>query len=219
MNLRSLSLAACVAMVAASASPERAPAQETGSISGMVHVEASPPRRQAPRYGTRIRDVQTIPVVVYLRGQIPGPTPRDFVARPAIVQQDTAFAPSAVVVMTGGTVSFPNRDPFFHNVFSMSGTRRFDLGRYPEGESKDVEFDRPGTVEVFCEVHDFMRGAVVVTENPYHALVDDDGGFTITGIPAGTHTLVAWHPDHGTGEVQVTVTGGGTTRIEIALQR
>lgn len=212
-------LAVVVGLVAAASSAPNAEAQETGSISGVVRVDASPRRRQAPRYGNRIQAVQTIPVVVYLKGRIPGPTPGDFVARPRMVQQDTAFAPAAVVVMTGGTVSFPNQDPFFHNVFSMSGTRRFDLGRYPEGESKDVEFDRPGTVEVFCEVHDFMRGAIVVTESPYHALVAEDGAFTITGVPAGTHTLVAWHPDHGTGEHEVTVTGGGSVRIEVELNR
>lgn len=193
-------------------------AQQAGTISGTVVMEAGPARRQAVRYRNRAQTVQTPAAVVFLKGRIEGPAPPGFDAHPEMVQRDTAFAPATVVVMTGGTVSFPNQDPFFHNVFSMSGTRRFDLGRYPEGESKDVAFDKAGTVEVFCEVHDFMRGAIVVTENPYHTTVEDDGTFTMVGVPAGTHTVVAWHPDHGSVEQQVTVTSGGVVRIEVELR-
>jgi len=71
--------------------------------------------------------------------------------------------PAAMVVPVGTTVRFPNQDTFFHNVFSYSGPARFDLGRYPRGESKDVRFDEAGIVKVYCEVHEFMRAVVVVT--------------------------------------------------------
>jgi len=136
-----------------------------------------------------------------------------------MMQSDTAFVPAAVVVTVGNTVSFPNGDPFFHNVFSYSRARRFDLGRYPAGESKDVVFDEPGIIQVFCEVHDFMRGTIVVTENPYYAIVEDDGTFSIVGVPPGDYTLVAWQADHDEVERSVTVTEGGNAHLEVELHR
>src|SRR5690606_21893875 len=117
-------------------------------------------------------------------GPVPGAPPAGS-ARVEMTQRDTAFTPPLVVVRAGGTVSFPNGDPFFHNVFSYSSAMRFDLGRYPQGETKTVTFPEPGIVEVFCEVHEFMRGAVVVTENPYNAVVGEDGHFRIAGVPEG----------------------------------
>jgi hypothetical protein len=136
-----------------------------------------------------------------------------------MTQRDTTFVPSVVAVRVGGTVTFPNGDPFFHNVFSYSSAQRFDLGRYAQGESKSVTFPETGIVEVFCEVHDFMRGAVVVTENPFHAVVGEDGSFRITGIPAGEHTIAFWHADHETLERRVVVTAGATALVEVELRR
>jgi len=209
-----------VALCSVSGSGTVASAQATGTISGQVTV-VTPRRRTANRYpggSQAAHETQTPAAVVYLKGRIDGPTPAGSVRNPDMLQRDTAFVPSTVAVTVGGTVSFPNGDPFFHNVFSFSATKRFDLGRYPEGETKEVVFDKPGTVEVFCEVHDFMRGTIVVTENPYHAVVAADGSFSIQGIPAGTHTLVAWHPDRDAVEREVTVTAGGDVRIEVELR-
>ena len=86
----------------------------------------------------------------------------------------------------GATVSFPNGDPLFHNVFSYSRAKRFDLGRYPKGESKTVVFDKPGYVKVLCEVHKWMRAGILVVENPYHAVVQESGRFQFDEVPAGT---------------------------------
>lgn len=192
-----------------------------GAISGTVRLEPPPPPRRTPDrgYSSGTGVVQQLPPVVYLKGQIAGAAPSGYVANPEMTQRDTAFAPSVVALRVGGTVSFPNGDPFFHNVFSYSSAKSFDLGRYPEGESKQVTFDQPGPVEVLCEVHDFMRGAIVVTENPYHAVVADDGTFTIEGVPPGEYTLVAWHPDHREQERTVTVAEGGNARVEVELRR
>lgn len=194
---------------------------QTGTIEGLVTLEpAPPPRRTADRYlgGTApAHQIQTLPAVVYLVGPVGGG--RSAPGTLSMVQRDTAFVPGAVVTQVGGVVEFPNQDPFFHNVFSYSSAQRFDLGRYPQGESKSVTFDQPGIVSVFCEVHDFMRGAVVVTENPYHAVLGDDGTFRLRGVPAGEHTLAIWHPDHRPLERTVTVPAGGTYRIEVELRR
>ena len=137
---------------------------------------------------------------------------------PTMTQSDTAFVPSLLVVAVGSEVSFPNADPFFHNVFSYSSTERFDLGRYTKGESKGVVFEEPGIVEVFCEVHEFMRSAVVVVESPHHAVVGDDGRFSIGDVPPGEYTLVIWHADLGTVEQPITVTSGGTVRVSVELE-
>lgn len=196
----------------------------TGSITGTVRLESPPqPRRSANRGYSgappAARVEQEVPAVVYIKGIVPGAPPAGYVADPQMLQQDTTFVPAGVALQVGGTVSFPNGDPFFHNVFSFSGPKSFDLGRYPQGDSKQVVFDRPGIVEVACEVHTFMRGLIVVTENPYHAVVAEDGSFTIAGVPAGQYTLVAVHPAHDTIEQTVTVTDGGSVRVEVELQR
>ncbi|MBI4520487.1 MAG: DUF2012 domain-containing protein, partial [Gemmatimonadetes bacterium] len=114
-------------------------------------------------------------------------------------------------------VEFPNQDPFLHNVFSYSSPRRFDLGRYPQGESKSVRFDLPGIVKVYCEVHRWMRAAIIVVENPYHAVVAEDGTFAIADVPAGRYELVIWHMDLGEKTVEVVVPAQGTVRIDTTL--
>jgi len=192
-----------------------------GTIEGRVVLEPPPPpRRSANRYpggAAEAHEVQQLPAFVYLVGKVAGAGSGD--GNPTMTQRDTTFIPSVVAVGVGGVVSFPNGDPFFHNVFSYSSAQRFDLGRYPQGESKSVTFPEAGIVEVFCEVHEFMRGVIVVTENPFHSVVGTDGSFRITGVPAGDYTLAVWHPDHQPLERPVRVTAGGATRVEVELRR
>lgn len=135
-----------------------------------------------------------------------------------ILQQDTAFVPGVVAVAPGTTVEFTNEDPFFHNVFSYSQAMRFDLGRYPAGQSKSVTFEGSGIVKVYCEVHDFMRAVVLVLDTPYHSSVSEDGSFTIRGVPPGTYDLVAWHTDFDEQVTPITVTGGATVAVEVTLR-
>lgn len=196
--------------------------QAAGAIEGLVTFQdPPPPRKTAQRYPgghAETHEVQTLPAIAYLVGTIPG-APADEGTSPTMMQRDTTFVPSVVAVRVGGTVAFPNGDPFFHNVFSYSSAKRFDLGRYPQGESKSVTFPEAGIVEVFCEVHEFMRGAILVAENPYYAVVGADGSFRIPGVPPGRYTIAFWHPDHRPLEQEVEVAEGSSTWVSVELQR
>ena len=210
-------LALLISWVAAP-DPPRSVEPAAGRIEGQITVRARPARRIPNRYaggGGSARPVQEVPVVVYLEGRLPGPENSGSVT---MAQKDSTFVPSAVVVQLGGDVVFPNNDPIFHNVFSYSAAKRFDLGRYPRGESKTVNFDRAGVVKIYCEVHESMRGAVIVTENPYHAIIAPDGTFAVEGVPEGVHTLVVWHVDLDETRTQVRVSDGGTARVELTLE-
>jgi plastocyanin len=191
--------------------------RRAGSIEGVVTRQQRPQRRVASRYPAGApapQPLQEVPTVAYLDGDVAGEAaPRTL----QIAQQDSTFVPAAVAVPVGSTVAFPNRDPIFHNVFSSSSPKRFNLGRYPQGESKSVVFDQPGVVKVYCEVHDHMRSAVVVVENPYYAVVGADGRFRIENVPAGRHTLVIWHMDSDPQEVEVTVPENGVARVQVTL--
>ncbi len=222
-KLSTLALVALVTSVAGGPAAGTAAAQSgVGVIEGQVTLEPPPPpRRSANRYPggpAEAHQIQQLPAFAYLVGRIPGAAGGSD-AGPTMTQRDTTFVPSVVAVRTGGTVAFPNGDPFFHNVFSYSSAQRFDLGRYPQGESKSVTFPDPGIVEVFCEVHEFMRGAIVVTENPFHAVVGADGSFRITGVPEGTYTVAFWHAEHRPMEQRVTVASDEPTRVEVELKR
>jgi plastocyanin len=206
-----------LAWPAADAAPG-APAR-TGTIEGRLDLPAAAPRRAAERYvgaaAEAPRTVQPLPAIVYLQGA--GGSGAAATAT-RMVQRDTVFQPGVIVVPVGATVAFPNDDPFFHNVFSYSPARRFDLGRYPKGESKSVRFDRPGVVRIYCEVHRTMRAAVVVVENPHFAIVEEDGAFTLRDVPPGRHELAVWHPDRSGRTVTVSVEAGRVARVAIALR-
>ena len=93
----------------------------------------------------------------------------------------------------GRRSTFPNNDRTYHNVFSLSKTRSFDLGRYAAGHSKSVRFDRPGIVRVFCDIHSHMSAFILVFAHRYFAVTDDDGAYHIDNVPPGTYTVVAWN--------------------------
>jgi len=194
---------------------------QTGSIAGTVDLGARQPRRSANRYAGASAAPgldQPVPALVYVVGSVPGSGPPSRGGE--MIQKDTVFTPAAVIVGVGASVDFPNEDPFFHNVFAYSPARRFDLGRYPQGESKTVDFPEAGVVGVFCEVHETMRGVILVVENPHYALVGVDGSFRIDGVPPGTYQVAFWSADHDEPtEETVTVVAGETTRVEVELHR
>ncbi len=113
--------------------------------------------------------------------------------RAEINTADKEFSPHVLVLPVGSTVTFPNHDPFNHNVFSLSEENPFDLGLYGRGETKAVKFSRAGIVRIFCNVHPQMSALVVVRDNPYYSQPSSDGSFTIEAVPAGRYMLHAWH--------------------------
>ncbi len=113
-------------------------------------------------------------------------------AHPILDQKDLAFHPQVLPILAGTTVDFPNRDNLFHNVFSYSQPKEFDLGRYPTGTQKSVRFDMPGVVRVYCDIHSHMNATILVLENPYFVVPDDQGAFSIKNVPRGTYTVRFW---------------------------
>lgn len=124
-------------------------------------------------------------------------------ARPKLAQKDQSFVPRVVVVAAGGSVDFPNMDPIYHNVFSVSPPRRFDLGKYPRGESRTVRFTKPGLVNVFCDIHSNMAAFILVVPNRAFAQPRTDGSFRLPALPPGRYALAWWHPDFRGGRREI----------------
>ena len=137
--------------------------------------------------------------------------------RAVMDQRNETFLPRLLAIQTGTTVDFPNSDFTFHNVFSLSRARRFDLGRYAAGKSKSVRFDRPGVVRVFCDIHSHMSAFVVVFNHPYFRVTDADGRFRIDQVPPGTYTVIGWYEGEARAQRSVTVTAGAVTDLELVV--
>lgn len=133
--------------------------------------------------------------VVYLVPQPPKPDGKfdPPAGHPKVVQINRRFVPEVLPIVAGTTVDFPNFDPFFHNAFSYSKTKKFDLGRYPTGKSRSVTFDKPGGVRVFCEIHSDMNCVILVLGNPYFAYPNGEGHFKIDNVPDGEYLVKVWH--------------------------
>jgi plastocyanin len=202
----------------------RAAAAAPGTVTGRVTVAAR--MRGVPiatnAYSPRAVTQQATPttpelrnVVVYLKdAAFAGPLP---VTRTQIRQERESFSPRVVAITRGSTVEFPNFDPYFHNVFSLSGTATFDLGRYPDGQSRERQFTKAGVVKVYCHIHSQMSATVLVLDHPYFTSPDADGQFSVGGVPPGDYTLVGWHERVGEYTTRITVTSGHTTSAEISL--
>jgi len=112
---------------------------------------------------------------------------------PKLVQKNKNFSPHLLVVPVGSVVEFPNRDPFFHNVFSLFEGKRFDLGLYEAGSSRNVRFDKPGISYIFCNIHAEMSAVVIALATPYYGISSNRGEIVIPGVPAGRYMLRVWY--------------------------
>lgn len=182
-------------VTAPTSSYQRGPAVELGADSG------------DPLVWERLR------VVVYLDGTSPGSKP----ITATMEQKNRRFSPETLVVPVGSTVSFPNLDPIFHNVFSLSKLKNFDLGNYPRNQTRTVTFTKPGIVFVHCHLHPNMAASIVVSPNAWSTQPDESGAFHLSAVPPGRHKLIAWHKAAGFYEKTIDVPATGNVAVEFMI--
>ena len=138
-------------------------------------------------------------------------------AHASMSQDDERFAPHVLPVMRGATVDFPNADDVFHNVFSLSSARTFDLGRYQKGSAKSVTFDDAGVVQVFCHIHSDMSAVILVLENRFFTMPASSGHYSIEDLPPGEYSVVGWHERIKPITRTVRVAAGETVRLDFNI--
>ncbi len=138
--------------------------------------------------------------------------------RPVVMEQkELRFVPHVLVILVGTTVEFPNKDPLSHNIFSISNSKRFNFGLYSQGAIRRLKFEKPGVVELLCNVHLEMSGFIVVTKNPYFARSETDGSYRIVGVPPGRHRLRCWHERLAAQERMVQVPETGSVTVDFSV--
>ena len=155
-------------------------------------------------------------VVAWIEGLEPGEPVEE---RAEISQSGLQFHPRVLTVTVGQTVDFPNADDVAHNVFSMSKAKRFKLGIYPKGESREVTFEKPGVIDLFCSIHRHMHAVIVVTPSEHRTISRLGETWEITNVPPGSHTLKVWNPAHRLIERAVTLVEGKASEVTLAMER
>lgn len=200
--------------------------QANGAIAGRVEIrQEAPPAARRPN----VSDLGMPPhrdmvdrrrSVVYLETAPRGAFEGREGGRTRMDQRNETFVPHVLAITVGTTVDFPNNDQTYHNVFSLSKTRPFDLGRYASGHSKSVRFDRPGIVRVFCDIHSHMSAFILVFGHRYYSVTDEDGRYRIDDVPPGTYTVVVWNELVPQVSKPVTVPAdGGAVELDFTLGR
>ena len=225
-----LTAAAHVVPVAPTSAPDSAtvgtpaaPVQSLGTIRGRLDIrrvahpverrpEVSEPGSGGPRDLPDLRRG-----VVYLDAAPRGAFEEREPGRAIMDQRNETFVPHVLAITAGTVVDFPNSDKTFHNVFSLSKVRRFDLGRYAAGRSKSVRFDRPGVVRVFCDIHSHMNAFILVLTHSFFDVTEPDGRFRIDNVPPGTYTVVGWYEGEQRTSGHVTVPAGGVVDLELTV--
>jgi plastocyanin len=147
-----------------------------------------------PKARTQGKGADAGGVVLWLTATGSAPKPENsHLPKRRLEQRDKRFVPHIMAIQTGTEVDFPNRDPFFHNVFSVYEGKIFDLGLYATGESRPVLFSRPGVSYIFCNIHPQMSAVIVTVNTPYFAVSSTDGTFAIKNVPEGTYEFKLWH--------------------------
>jgi plastocyanin len=216
-------LRATIAVLGVALGAAQAPPPATGVIRGRVEVRKPPPSSERPAVAELGMAGPREPLdrrrsVVYLESA-PQPafeTPPP--GRAVLDQRNESFVPPLLAITAGSTVDFPNSDRVYHNVFSLSKPRRFDLGRYPRGQSRSVTFDRPGVVRVFCEIHSHMSAYILVFAHRFSAVVDAEGRYRLAGVPPGGYTLALWNEGAVRSRRELRVEAGATLEQDFVVE-
>ncbi len=137
-------------------------------------------------------------VVVWLspdKSEVPAPAKPPAGPHPRLTQKNKSFEPHVLVIPVGSVVEFPNRDPFFHNVFSLFEGKRFDLGLYEAGSTREITFSKPGISYIFCNIHAEMSAVIIALDTPYYGISNQHGDVVIPNVPVGHYTLRIWYED------------------------
>jgi plastocyanin len=212
----------CSLLVVMGRAPVAAP--RNGTIRGRITLRRAPtPMERRPgvaELGTPApRDVSDVlRSVVYLESAPRGAFETNEGGHAVMDQRNETFVPHVLAITTGTIVDFPNSDKFYHNVFSLSKSKPFDLGRYATGNSRPVRFDRPGIVRVFCDIHSHMSAFILVFSHPFFALTDAEGRYSIDNVPPGTYGVIAWNEGAPSDPKAVTVPDRGLVELDFTLR-
>lgn len=200
-------------------------AAQAGTIQGRVRAEGKAGvgssasgayESRKLKFATRIDYTKLKDFVVYIEGEMPQTASIPPATRRVVIQRDAVFSPHVTAILQGTTIEWPNEDDILHNVFSFSDTKSFDLGLYRD-EVKKVTFDKPGRVDIFCSIHAAMHCIILVMENPYFCVADEDGRYEIRDVPAGTYTLKAWHERLPPTALELVVPAEGTVSADFTM--
>lgn len=192
------------------------------TVAGTVALVPAPPTAVSDAYAPTTRSPVVPPdaprAIVYLERADGVYPPAAAPAVAVVAQSGYQFRPAMIAVRRGSEVSFPNRDDEFHNVFSYSPAKRFDLGRFrKDEESPRVAFEKAGLVKVYCEIHEHMRSLVLVLDTPWFTTTDETGRFALADVPPGEYLILALLASEETVEERLTVTAEGAA--DVALGR
>ncbi|HEY7498427.1 MAG TPA: carboxypeptidase regulatory-like domain-containing protein [Vicinamibacterales bacterium] len=227
MPIRSIALLlACAAIPLCLGDGPRSHAAVNGTIRGRVELRQPPPDlARRPNAADVAMPRPHDPTdrrrsVVYLESAPRAAFEHRDEARAKLDQRNETFVPHVLAIVAGTTVDFPNNDQTFHNVFSLSALKPFDLGRYAAGRSKSVRFDRPGVIRVFCDIHSHMSAFILVFAHRFFAVTDDDGRYRLDNVPPGTYTVIAWNESTPNDSRRVVVPeSGGDVEANFVLGR
>ncbi len=215
-------LAAAVTLTLIAAPGAQGP--DTGTITGHVKLKprvggAALPSTAYPTRAVGPRDTYPIPeiknVVVYLkdvtyRGALPA-------TKTEVRQEHETFVPHVVAITRGSTVEFPNDDPIYHNVFSLSSAGTFNLGRFPRGQTRAQALSKNGVVKVYCQIHSHMSATIMVFDHPYFTIPALNGTFELDNLPPGEYVLAGWHERVGERLANVRIERGKTANVTLSL--
>lgn len=199
-----------------------------GTITGTVKAQGAPEaggqggaggayQSRRYKYAEKIDYDRLTDFVIYIDEPLAKVTPQGSKTVAITTQRDAMFNPHVLPIAVGTTVQWPNEDDIYHNVFSMSDAKQFDLGLYHQEKVPTLTFDQVGRVDVFCSIHSQMHSIILVVPNPHFTKVDATQRFVIKDVPAGTYKLKAWHERLPSQTKEVVVPAEGEVRIDFVL--